>query len=521
VADGETRIGGRYRLVRQLAVGGMGTVWEGWDERLRRPVAVKRLQLQAGLSPHDAEIATQRVMREARLTARLHHPNAVQVFDVVDDGTTPCLVMQYVASRSLQEIVATDGPLDPVAVARIGTQIAAALAAAHRAGIVHRDVKPGNVLIADDGSAKITDFGISHANDDVSLTSTGLVTGTPAYLAPEVARGGDSTFASDVYSLGATLYMAVEGNPPAGTETNPMAMLHRAASGQIAAPTRSGPLTGLLMAMLNRDPSERPSMVQIANALSEVQPETPESREPTRALPVAAAAAAPFGAAGPPPVSLADRNGDRDVWSPATTSQPPERRSRALWPVFLAAAIVVILGVVLAVVLLGNGGNGSPGTSAGGPTVGHTPTARSNPPSTHSSASQPVQPSHTKKTKESKPPKHTSSPPHGNQAGPPTAAQLKDALTNYYSVVPGNLDEGWSLLTPRFRHGGTVRSRDSYDSFWSGISSVSVSDVTADPPSTVSALVTYNEKNGHTSREHNTFTFVRGEDGVLRIDSQQ
>src|SRR5262249_12697536 len=158
----------------------------------------------------------QRAMREARITARLHHPNAVEVYDIVDEGAGPCLIMQYVPSRSLQEIARDSGPVSPVEAARIGTQVAGALAAAHRAGIVHRDVKPGNVLIAEDGTAKITDFGISHAFDDVSLTSTGLVMGTPAYLAPEIARGASSNFASDVYALGATLYMAVEGRPPFG-----------------------------------------------------------------------------------------------------------------------------------------------------------------------------------------------------------------------------------------------------------------------------------------------------------------
>ncbi|MGH8860226.1 MAG: serine/threonine-protein kinase, partial [Jatrophihabitantaceae bacterium] len=274
--DADSRIGGRYRLVRQLATGGMGTVWEGWDERLQRPIAIKRLQLQPGLSRRDAEVASQRVMREARLTARLHHPNAVQVFDVVDDDNHPCLIMQYVPSRSLHDIVRDSGPLAPPEVARIGTQVAAALAAAHRAGIVHRDVKPGNVLIAEDGTAKITDFGISHAFDDASLTSTGMVTGTPAYLAPEVARGAASDFASDVYSLGSTLYMAVEGRPPFGTDPNPMAVLHRVASGRPQPPTRSGALAPMLHAMMSPDPAGRPSMVDIANALPDLHPITPE-----------------------------------------------------------------------------------------------------------------------------------------------------------------------------------------------------------------------------------------------------
>ncbi len=269
MTDGETRIAARYRLIRQVAVGGMGAVWEGWDEKLRRPVAVKRLQL-LGLSKADADLAAHRIMREARLTARLHHPNAVQVFDVIDDEGRPCLVMQYVPSRSLDDLVRAEGPLSPASVARIGIQVAAALATAHRAGIVHRDVKPGNVLIAEDGTAKITDFGISHAVDDVTLTSTGLVTGTPAYLAPEVARGIRSDFASDVYSLGATLYMAVEGEPPTGTETNPMAVLHRVASGHTNPPVRSGPLTAMLLSMLAADPSQRPRMVDIASSLTEV-----------------------------------------------------------------------------------------------------------------------------------------------------------------------------------------------------------------------------------------------------------
>ena len=186
-------IAGRYRLMNRIGSGGMGHVWLAWDERLNRAVAVKQLHSPVGLPEAEARVAHDRAMREARITARLHHPNAVPVFDVVDHEGQPCLVMQYLPSRSLQAVLTERGPLPAREVARIGSELAAALAAAHRADIVHRDVKPGNVLVADDGTARITDFGISHALGDASLTSTGMVTGTPAYLAPEVARGTSSS----------------------------------------------------------------------------------------------------------------------------------------------------------------------------------------------------------------------------------------------------------------------------------------------------------------------------------------
>src|SRR6478672_595172 len=182
-------IAARYRLMNRIGAGGMGHVWLAWDERLNRAVALKQLHSPVGLPEAEARVAQDRAMREARITARLHHPNAVPVFDVVDHEGQPCLVMQYLPSRSLQAVLTERGPLPAREVARIGSERAADLAAAHRADTVHRDVKPGNVLLADDGTARITDFGISHALGDASLTSTGMVTGTPAYLAPEVARG--------------------------------------------------------------------------------------------------------------------------------------------------------------------------------------------------------------------------------------------------------------------------------------------------------------------------------------------
>jgi hypothetical protein len=263
-------IAGRYRVLDLIGSGGMGRVWLAWDERLSRAVAVKQLRSPLELPGDEARIATDRAIREGRITARLHHPHAVPIFDVVDHEGLPCLVMQYLPSRTLHEVLSTRGTLPPQEVAPIGSQIASALAAAHDQGIIHRDVKPGNILVTSDGTARITDFGISRVLGDITLTATGMVAGTPAYLAPEVARGGRAGPASDVFSLGATLYAAVEGGSPFGPADNPMAVLHRAASGAVAPPTQAGPLSSVLLPMLATAPDERPTMKECAQALAEV-----------------------------------------------------------------------------------------------------------------------------------------------------------------------------------------------------------------------------------------------------------
>ena len=238
----------------------MGVVWQAMDERLKRLVAVKQLLLQPELSPRATDEARARALREARIAARLQHPNAIVVYDVAEHDGEPCLVMEYLPSRSLAAVLAERCCLPVPEVASIGRQIASALAAAHAAQIVHRDVKPGNILIADDGTAKITDFGVSRAVGDVTVTQTGMMAGTPAYLAPEVARGQLPTAASDVFSLGATLYAALEGRGPFGDSDNPLALLHAVASSQVVPPRHAGALSAVLMKLLAKDPSARPDM---------------------------------------------------------------------------------------------------------------------------------------------------------------------------------------------------------------------------------------------------------------------
>ncbi|HEY3752974.1 MAG TPA: protein kinase [Pseudonocardiaceae bacterium] len=270
MTDTDGLIAGRYRLVEKLGSGSMGEVWRAHDERLDRTVAVKQLLTGAGLTEIAARQGNERAMREARLTARLQHPHAVAVHDVVEHDGHPCLVMEYVPARGLAAVLAERGTLPPAEVARIGEQVAGALAAAHQADIVHRDVKPDNVLLADDGDAKITDFGISRAVGDGSVTGPGIVVGTPAYLAPEVAAGADADFASDVFSLGATLYAAVEGAPPFGYNENTILLLQAVAEGQIPEPRLAGPLGPVLLWLLRRDPATRPTMAQAADALRAV-----------------------------------------------------------------------------------------------------------------------------------------------------------------------------------------------------------------------------------------------------------
>ncbi|MFD1150567.1 protein kinase domain-containing protein [Saccharothrix hoggarensis] len=257
-------IAGRYRLVALIGRGAAGVVWRARDERLGRTVAVKFLG--AGDSPD----AVERIVREGRIAARLRHPHAVTVHDVVEHHGKPCLVMEYLSSRTLAQLVDERGPLPEELVAGVGWQVASALAAAHAAGIVHRDVTTFNILLADDGTAKIADFGIARAIGEGTVTDARTLVGTPAFLAPEVAAGEEAVFASDVYSLGATLYAALEGHPPFGATDNPYALLRRVSEAEVEPLRFPGPLGEVLLRVLRRDPAQRPTMVELHALLGAV-----------------------------------------------------------------------------------------------------------------------------------------------------------------------------------------------------------------------------------------------------------
>jgi serine/threonine protein kinase len=292
-------VGGRYELSGVLGRGGMGVVWLADDQLLDRQVALKEITFSLGLTDEERGILRERTMREARTAARLDHPHVTRVYDVVEEEGKPWLVMEHVPSRSLQEIVSTEGPLAPAAVARIGLDVLAALEAAHRAGIVHRDVKPANVLVGPDGHACLTDFGIATSTGDSSLTTQGAIIGSPSYMAPERANGEEPQPPVDLWSLGATLYTAAEGRL-AFDRGDPMATLLAVVSEQPAPMTTGGPLPPVLLHLLAKDPAQRADVTAARRGLEAVL----TGRTPP------APAAAPAPAPAPPPRPRAPVGGD-------------------------------------------------------------------------------------------------------------------------------------------------------------------------------------------------------------------
>ncbi|GAA0336551.1 hypothetical protein GCM10010151_27760 [Actinoallomurus spadix] len=268
----------------------MGTVWHARDEALGRDVAVKEVILPHGFSDEEREIQHKRTFREARTAARLSHPGVVAVFDVVEEDGRPWIVMELIRARSLEQMIKQDGPLSPRRAAEIGRQMLSALMTAHEAGILHRDVKPSNVLVIDGRSirAVLTDFGIARAQSDATLTQTGMLIGSPAYIAPERAKGRQAVPASDLWSLGATLFAAVEGKSPF-ERTEAMASLVAVLTEEPPPAPHAGPLAPVIAGLLRKDQETRLTAAEAGVMLDRILMDTSGS---TRVLETAGAQAA-------------------------------------------------------------------------------------------------------------------------------------------------------------------------------------------------------------------------------------
>lgn len=359
-------LAGRYRLLGELGQGGMGVVWRARDEVLGREVAVKEVRAPAGLPAPDVRQLYARLEREGRAAARISHRNVVTVHDVVTEEGRPWIVMELVRGLSFAEVLVAEGPIAPVRAAQIGVEVLAALRGAHAVGVLHRDVKPGNVLIANDGRVVLSDFGIAMIEGSSALTATGQLVGSPEYLAPERALGHPPGPESDLWSLGVMLYAAVEGYSPFRQDT-PLSTLRAVVDAELPPPRRAGPLTPVLDGLLRKDPALRMGAAEAEGLLRTVAagnvPRVDAGGGGAYAPTVAAGAAGSSGAPTQPvPVPPSGPDGP----SGAT----PERRAGKR--VALAGGALVALLAVGGLVWALTSNNGSGGGSAGGGGSGST-----------------------------------------------------------------------------------------------------------------------------------------------------
>ncbi len=277
-------VGGRYRLITELGSGGFGRVWRAQDEVLHVEVAIKELRLLPGMSQAEQDQRLERTAREARNAVRLRaHEHILAIYDIVSDGGLPWIVMELIDGQSLAEHIETHGPLPVDKAAELAAALLTALDAAHQAGVVHRDIKPANVMLGRDGKVLLTDFGIAVHTADTTLTATGMLIGSPEYMAPERSRGIDGLPASDLFSLGVTLYQAVEGVSPFRRTTQPAA-LTAVMLEEPPPPRRADRLTPLITRLLDKDPSSRPTVDQALSLLGEQRPSRDHVRNGTRIL---------------------------------------------------------------------------------------------------------------------------------------------------------------------------------------------------------------------------------------------
>ncbi|MGW0644492.1 serine/threonine-protein kinase [Streptomyces sp. S063] len=384
-------LSGRYRLGDVLGRGGMGKVWRAHDEVLHRTVAVKELTAGLYVAEADRLVLHARTQKEARAAARITHPGVVTVHDVIEYDNRPWIVMQYVDGPSLADAAKESGEVAPREAARIGLHVLSALRAAHSAGVLHRDVKPGNVLLARDGQVLLTDFGIAAIEGDSTITRTGELVGSIDYLAPERVRGGDPGPASDLWSLGATLYTAVEGTSPF-RRTSPISTMQAVVTEEPPAPVNAGPLGAVITALLRKDPAERPTAAQteqmLLDAMEGREPRAAQAHVPTQRLPEEArygyrdgsgsdAGAVPPGSdgatarlPGAASASAAPTGQDRTGPAPGPASAPVTRRAGSRWRTVLAVIVAAaVLGGAAGLIAM------KYGEGSGTPAAGRTPSA--------------------------------------------------------------------------------------------------------------------------------------------------
>ncbi|MFJ6671717.1 serine/threonine-protein kinase [Actinosynnema sp. NPDC091369] len=535
-------IAGRYRLTERIGTGGMGVVWRAEDQRLRRVVAVKELLSRTGFDQESID----RAVREGRIAARLSHPNVIALYDVVEHDGHPWLIMEYLPSRSLATVMTERGTLPADEVVRLGTQLANGLAAAHAAGVMHRDVKPGNVLVTEFGTVKVTDFGTSRAADEATVTASGMLVGTPAYLAPEVARGGKGEFPADVFALGATLYAALEGTPPFGVDGNTIALLHRVADGRFPPPRNAGPLEPVLMRLLDPNPETRPSMAEAADMLRGVRFDGAAPAVPPKAAPTAILAsplepvpdpepdrAEPPAAAKPEPVEPAPAPAQPKPQQPAPPAPTPQPTPQPTPPqatpadatprheekrgdrkALIALAVVALIAIAAVAYLLNRGGDG------GSPSADSGTTSQTTAQPTSAAAGDP--PAQTT-TDQAEPTTTTTTaapePTTQDTTQPPAEVGPDQALSDYYGLLPTNLEPAYARLTDGFKAARAKTFAD-YQGWWGQMSAVSVSNVRAVGPEQVTATVSYTFKGGGTQSENHLYTLVKV-NGQWMIDGQQ
>jgi eukaryotic-like serine/threonine-protein kinase len=378
----ERLLAGRYRLGAVIGRGGMGMVWRARDELLARNVAVKEIILPPEMDDAEREADRRRAVREAQLAGRLRHPNVIGVYDIIEDDGGPAIVMELVPSGSLSDAIRDHGPLRPAQVARIGLGVLAGLRAAHDAGIVHRDVKPTNILLGPEDRIILTDFGIAKAVDSPALTTSGIVIGSPAYLSPERAHGQPAGAPADLWGLGASLYTAVEGRPPF-ERPGVLATLTAVVSDEPDPFRHAGPLEPVISGLLRKDPGARLGAADAERMLRDVlgpdiaavrtapmtgpttgtglaaasvpAPSAPEAD--TESLPPVTALPAPVVMIPPEPAAAAvpDAAGTPErPAAPGPQQRPPGRRrgprwARGIWAVLIAAVgIAAITAAVIA-----------------------------------------------------------------------------------------------------------------------------------------------------------------------------